>query len=323
MRALLDGHSQVMLDVRLVQLAHATTRTTGAQLPQSVTGANVYSEEQSILNSNQSLVQQIISSGLASPGDTLAILGILIASGQVTNSLLSSGFAVFGGGITTSAVSLSTPVTLNFNLNTSDSRLLDHIQLRLGDGEAGTIKLGEKYPIQTSSYSSVSPNIPSIPGLTGAGSSSSLTSLLASLGGSAAPIPQIQYQDLGLTLKVTPKVLRGNEVALTVDMKLDALSGSTLDGNPILNTQDYSSVVTLKEGETVEVASQMTKSQSKSVSGTPGLSQIPGMSDATADTDLQRNYATMLIVITPYVVRGTQSAGHTPLMPVEKTSTTP
>ena len=62
MRDLLDGRSQVLLDVRLIQVAHTSTRNTGAQLPQSMSAFNVYAEEQSILNANQSLVQQIISS---------------------------------------------------------------------------------------------------------------------------------------------------------------------------------------------------------------------------------------------------------------------
>ena len=108
MRDLLDGRSQVLLDVRLIQVAHTSTRNTGAQLPQTMTAFNVYAEEQSILNANQSLVQQIISSGLASPNDPLAILAILIASGQVSSSLLSNGFALFGGGLTESAIAPGT-----------------------------------------------------------------------------------------------------------------------------------------------------------------------------------------------------------------------
>jgi Flp pilus assembly secretin CpaC len=335
-RDLVEGHNQVMLDVRLVQLAQNSTRNNGAQLPQSMGVFNVAAEAESVLNANQALVQQIISSGLASPTDYLAILGILVASGQVSNSPLAGGIATFGGsltnctsGITSCSGALSTyaiapgSASFNLNLNSSESRNLDEVQLRLGDGEAGTLKLGEKYPIQTSSYSSVAPNLPNIPGLTGAGSSSSLSSLVANLGGASTPIPQIQYQDLGLNLKVTPKVLRGGEIALTIDMKIDALSGSSLNGNPILDTQEYSSVVTLKEGETVEVASNMDKSQSRTVSGTPVLGQIPGMSDVADDTNLQKNYATMLIVITPHLIRGTQAAGRSAQMPVERGAGTP
>ena len=34
--------------------------------------------------------------------------------------------------------------------------------------------------------------------------------------------------------------------------------------------------------------------------------------------DTQKNYATLLIIITPHVIRGTQAAGHSPMMRVEK-----
>ena len=73
-RDLIDGHSQVLLEVNLIQIAHTSESNTGVRPPQSISAFNVYAEEQSILNSNQALVQQIVSSGLAAPGDTLAIL---------------------------------------------------------------------------------------------------------------------------------------------------------------------------------------------------------------------------------------------------------
>jgi Flp pilus assembly secretin CpaC len=316
MRELLDGRSQVMLEVRLIQLAHTSGRNTGVQPPQSTSAFNVYAQEQSLLNSNQSLVQQIVSSGLAAPGDTLTILGILLASGQISSSLFSNGVALFGGGLTQSALAPGA-ATLNLNLNSSDSRELDQMQLRLGDGEAATIKSGTKYPIQTSSFSSLGASVPNIPGLTGAGSSSSLSSLLASYGGSVPNVPQVQYQDLGLTLKATPKVLRNDEVALTIDMKIDALAGTSINGNPVLNNRAWSGVVTVKQGEAVEVVSEMDKSESRAVSGTPGISEIPGLNNLTGNVT-QKNYATLLIVITPHVIRGEQAAGHSPMMRVER-----
>ena len=319
LQSLLEGRSQVLLDVRLIQVAHTGDRNTGAQLPQSIAAFNVYAEEQSILKANASLVQQIISSGLASPNDHLAILGILIASGQVSSHLLSSGFALFGGGITQSAL-VPGSTTFNLSLNTSDSRELDQVQLRLQDGEDGTLKLGEKYPIQTSSYSSLSGSVPNIPGLTGAGTSSSLSSLLSSLTSSVPNIPMVQYQDLGLTLTVTPKVLRNGDVALKIEMKLNALAGTSIGGNPVLNNREYTGTVTLKEGEATVVATEMDKSQSQAISGTPGLSEIPGLNNVT-DKDLQKSYATLVIVMTPHLVRGPQAAGHTAMMRVEKGGT--
>ena len=320
MRELLDGRSQVLLDVRMIQLAHISTRNTGVQPPQTMSAFNVYAEEQSILTANSSLVQQIISSGLAAPGDTLAILGILLASGQVSSSLFSNGIALFGGGLTQSALSPGA-ITANLSLNSSDSRELDHIQLRLGDGEEGTLRQGTRYPIQTSSFSSLSSSTASIPGLTGAGNSSSLSALLSQYGGSVPNVPQVEYQDLGMTLKATPGVMRNGSVALTLDLKITALAGSSVNGNPILNNRAYSGVVELKQGEGVVVVSEMDKQESRAISGTPGISEIPGLNNLTGDNK-QINSSTLLIVITPHVIRGTQAAGHSPMIRIERSTPT-
>jgi len=318
-RDILDGHSQVLLDVHMIQLAHIGSRNTGVQPPQTFTAFSLYAEEQSILKANASLVEQIISSGLAAPGDTMTILGILLASGQVSSSLFTNGLALFGGGITQSALSPS-GAKAHFTFNTSESRELDQIQLRLGDGEAGTLREGSRYPIQTSSFSSLSSSTSGIAGLTGAGTSSALSSLLSELGG-VPSVPQVEYQDLGLTLKATPSVMRNNDVALNIDLKIVALSGGSINDNPILNNRAYSGVVTLKRGEGVVVASELDKSESRAVSGTPGFSEIPGLNNVTSN-DNQKNYATLLIVITPHVIRSTQTFGHTPMMRVEKNNPT-
>jgi type II secretory pathway component GspD/PulD (secretin) len=127
----------------------------------------------------------------------------------------------------------------------------------------------------------------------------------------------VQYQDLGLTLTVTPKALRNGDVALNVSMKLSALAGTSIDGNPVLNNREFTGTVTLKEGEATVVATELDKSQSQAVCGTPGLSEIPGLNNVT-DKDLEKSYATLVIVMTPHVLRGPQAAGHTAMMRVEK-----
>ena len=320
-RQLLDGSSQVMLDVRMIQVAHTHGTNTGVTPPQAITAFNVYAEEQALLNQNQALVQQIISSGLAAPGDTLAILGILLASGQVSSPLLSQGFALFGGGLTLSGLSWG-PTTANLALNSSDSRQLDNVEMRLGDDQDGMLKLGTRYPIETSSYSSLSPTIPSIPGLTSPGSSSGLGSLLAGLTGSIPTVPQVQYQDIGLTLKVHPRVLRNGNVALSLDMTLDSLAGQSVNGLPVLNNRSYTGVVMLRQGGAAVVGGDIDESESRALTGWPGLSELPGMNNVT-DKNLQQNYATLLIVITPHVVRGTQAAGHSPMFKVVDTRSAP
>jgi general secretion pathway protein D len=315
-RDLMDGRSQVLLDVKMIQIAHNNTRNLGITPPQQVTAFNVFAEEQSILNANQALVQQIISSGLAAPGDTLAILAILLASGQVSSSLLQNGVILFGGGISLSGITPK-PFTANFNLNSSDSRELDQFQLRLGDGEDGTLKSGSRYPIETSSFSSLGGSNLKLPGLNLPGNSGDLSSILGSLGGSTPNIPMIQYEDLGLTLKATPSILRSGDVALKIDMKIAALAGTSINNVPVLANRAWTGVVTVPQNQAVVVASEMDKNESRAVGGWPGLSEVPGLNNITTK-DTQKNYSTLLIVMTPHVVRSPRPSEHTQMVRIER-----
>ena len=316
LKNLLQGKSQVLLEMKLLQVVHNNLKNTGITPPQQITAFNVYSEEQAILSQNQELVQEIISSGLAAPGDTLTILGILLASGQVTSPIFQNGVALFGGGLTLTGLSPG-PAKVNLNLNSSESRELDQIQLHLGDGEEGTIKSGSRYPIETSQYSDLGTSGINIPGLTSAGASGSLSGLLSQLNSGGQTIPQIEYQDLGLTFKATPRVIRSGEVALTMDLKITALGGSSINGVPILNNRSYSGVATVKDGAAVVLVSQVDKEESRALSGLPGLTEIPGLNTIT-NKDVVKNYASLLIVISPHVIRGTQPGGHTPMVRIER-----
>jgi Flp pilus assembly secretin CpaC len=79
-------------------------------------------------------------------------------------------------------------------------------------------------------------------------------------------------------------------------------------------------VTTIRQGESVVVVSELDKQESRAVSGTPGIGEIPGLNSIDAH-DTQKNYASLLIVITPHVIRGTQAAGHSQMMRVERVQT--
>jgi len=226
---------------------------------------------------------------------------------------------LFGGGIALSGISPG-PVQFNLNLNSSDSRELDEYQLRLEDGEEGTLKSGTRYPIETSSYSSLAGNSLNIPGLNTPGTSGGLSGLLSSLQGASTNIPMVEYQDLGLVLKATPRVLRSGNVALNVDMKISALAGSSLNGVPVLANRSYSGVTTLRANEGIVIASEMDSNETRAVSGWPGMSEIPGLNDIT-DKNAQRNESTLLIIMTPRLTRLAHGFGHSPMMPVERSLT--
>jgi type II secretory pathway component GspD/PulD (secretin) len=320
LQQLLDGKSQVMLDVKMYQLAFTKGRNTGAQLPQQMSVFPVGIEAQQIISQNQALVDQLISSGLVKAGDIWAILGLLYASGQVNNpvltSILSGGGGFFGGG---SSITGITPMntTIHLQINSADTRALDTIQLRLGHDEKGTIKSGVRYPITTSSYSSSLSKGTSIAGLNIPGLSSSLSSLASSSLSGLGSVPMIEYQDIGLTLTATPEVTRDDDVALTLDLKLTSLSGQSVNSVPVLNNRSFSGVVTLKQGEAAVLVSNVDKEESKAMSGQPGLTDIPGLNNLS-NVNNSSTLTRLVVVMTPYVVRGTQRGGHSIMMRVER-----
>ena len=67
------------------------------------------------------------------------------------------------------------------------------------------------------------------------------------------------------------------------------------------------------------VASELDQSESLAISGVPGLSEIPGLNNLTGN-DTQKSTSTLLIVMTPHVIRGPQATGHSPMMRVERTT---
>jgi general secretion pathway protein D len=316
---LLDGKAQVMIEVRLFDITKVRTTNLGVVLPSQMTIFNVDSEINTLVQGNQAAINQIIASGLAAPGDYGAILAILIATGQVTSSILTQGFATIGGGLTQFGV-VPGSVTLNGSLNTSDTQVLDDINLRVQDQETATFRVGTRYPIVTSTVSSGGSPL-SASGINTAG----LSSTLAGLGFNASSlsaqttIPQIQYQDLGLTLKATPWVQHGAEVALKMDLEFTALGGTTLNDNPILNNRKYTGTITLKDGGSAMVVNSLSKQETKAVTGIPGISELPGLRSTTNDSK-NLNLSTLLVLVTPHIVRRTHTdvAGREFVLPVHE-----
>ena len=306
LKTLLDGRSEVQLDVRMFEVDRTKAVNLGMILPNQTTLFNVYSEARNILNSNSDLVQQIISSGLAAPGDWEAILAILIASGQLNNSILTQPFGIFGGGLTMTGIAYQGG-SLNMQLNSSDVRALDQLQLRVLDREAATIKAGERYPIETSSYSSLgaTQNL-NIPGLSTAGLSSTLQNLGINASELAAAsqiaIPQVQYQDIGLSLEVTPNIEGTDRVSMKFHLTLSALAGSAINSLPVLTNREYNAITSCKVGESALLVSSVTRQESNAITGIPGLSELPGF-QSTTNKNSNVDIGELAIVITPHIVR--------------------
>jgi type II secretory pathway component GspD/PulD (secretin) len=269
---LFTGHSELWIEVHVYEIDRTKDTNAGITPPNSVTLFNVRSEINSLIANNSTLVQEIISSGLASAGDYTAILAALLASGEISGTVFNNPFVLFGGGLTETGVEWNT-TSANMLLNSSDVRTLNRMQLRVLDHEEATFRCGERYPIISSSYTTL-----------GAGSSSS----------SAATVPQIQYQDLGLTLKVKPSIESQNEVALSVDLKVSSLAGSSINNVPVLANRQYSGDIIVRFGNSALITSAVSRQDVRAISGYPGLGASDRKNDAT-DVDL-------VVLVTPHLL---------------------
>jgi general secretion pathway protein D len=300
---LVDATGEVMVEVRMYEVTSTRSTNGGANIP---TGAGIYNVDQAataLVNANQSLVQQAIAQGLVSAtASNLTIAAELIGSGLVQSSLLSSTIGAVGGGTTLTGITETGNIAFNLGLNSSETKALDDVQLRVGDRQPAIFREGSRYPIVSSTYSS---------GVSGAASTLgnktingvSVASLLSQYsGGSNVSIPQVTYEDLGITLNATPTILKSGRVNLLLDMKIEALSGSTNDGNPILENRSFKSDITVGEGESALMVSNVTKSETAAMSGIPGLSELPGFQMPVTE-DVQKNTSQLIIVVTPHIVR--------------------
>jgi general secretion pathway protein D len=300
---LIDGGSEVMIDLKLYSVDKTNQRNIGAQLPQQLGIYNVNSAAQNLVTSNQSLVDQAIAQGLIPAGSSnITIALALIASGLVQSTLLSNTVGFLGGGLTATGVTTNQNLAFNLALTSSDTRALNDMQVCVSDGQLATFRVGQRYPVTTATYSTASPaqtsalNGVSINGVSAA-------SLLNAAVGSPVTIPQIQYEDLGLTLKVTPTVQRTGAIRMHVDLKIEALNGVSLDNIPILNSQQFMSDITVDNGDTAVMVSSLTKSESASISGLPGIGELPGFQTATADKTTMTDSSNLILLITPHVTR--------------------
>jgi type II secretory pathway component GspD/PulD (secretin) len=300
---LIDGGSEVMIELKLYAVDKTNQRNIGAQLPQQIGLYNVSAAARDLVNANQSLVNQAIAQGLIPAGSSnITIALALIASGLVQSTLLSNTIGFFGGGLTATGVTINQNPTFNLALTASDTRALNDIQIRVGDRQAATFRIGQRYPITTAIYSTASPaQTSALAGVSVNGVSAA--SLLNAAVGSPITIPQIQYEDLGLTLKATPIVLPSGDIKMHLDLKIEALGGGTVNNIPILNSQQFASDVTVPDGDTAVMVSSLTKSESASISGYPGLADLPGFQTATADKITTTNSSDLILLVTPHVIR--------------------
>ncbi|MEZ2345870.1 type II secretion system protein GspD [Terriglobus sp. RCC_193] len=316
---LMAGQSDVVFDVKVYAVDHARTRNLGVVLPSSFTAYNLATEAQNIISANSSLVEQLIANGIIPSGTSnVAIAAYLVFVAGVSGSTaLTNTFFVFGGGSTTTGVTTANAPSINLALSTSDARTLEDVQLRAGNMQNAVFKAGTRYPIQTSLYSDIASSTSGATSVNGVSLSSLLSQYLGSSSlSNSSVIPQVQYEDLGITLTVNPKIQWTGDITTHLEVKISALAGSSLNGIPILASRLFSSDLTVHDGDTVMMVSQTTSTETAAVTGMPGLSEIPGF-QSTTNKNGSKSTGELVLLVTPHIARRAHTSAKGPYIPLQ------
>ena len=118
-------------------------------------------------------------------------------------------------------------------------------------------------------------------------------------GAQQTPYPGSEYIDLGIKVKATPSVHEDNEVTLQLEFEIRALAGNNVNGIPVITNRTVSQTVRLKEGQPSIVAGLLDNEETKSLSGIPGLANLPGIGYAFGQRNNTLTDTELLIVVTP------------------------
>jgi general secretion pathway protein D len=166
----------------------------------------------------------------------------------------------------------------------SNTKLIQNPQIRSVDGQKSSLKIGERVPIATGSFQ---------PGIGGVGINPLVNT-------------QFQYLDVGVNIDITPKVHSNGEVTLKITMDISSVTGQTSIGGitqPIIGQRKIENEVRLKEGEVNMLGGMMENQETKSLTGIPGLAQIPILKYLFGQTVTDHSETETVFAIIPHIVR--------------------
>ena len=109
-------------------------------------------------------------------------------------------------------------------------------------------------------------------------------------------------EDIGLTLKVKPRISEDNKVALDVKAVLEDVIGGQV-GLPTTTKREVSTTSIVKNGETVIIGGLVKDKTSKTVTKIPLLGDIPILGIPFRHTTESTDKISLVIMITPYIVK--------------------
>jgi len=258
---------EVVVEVAIMQVNRDKLRNLGINPPTSVSIA---------LQSNTSTTTSTSGQNVGTGNGTVST-----TTGASTGTITLNELAHINA--TNFAVTIPT-ATANFLLSDSSSKLIQQPQIRASDGQKASLKIGERVPVATGSFQ---------PGIGGVGINPLVNT-------------QFNYIDVGVNIDITPHVHGTDEVTLKLAMDISAVDSYQNIGGiqqPVIGQRKIEQDIRLKEGEVNILGGILESTQTKSLSGIPGLASIPLFKYLFAEESKEVKDNEIVFVLIPHIVR--------------------
>src|SRR6202030_4409535 len=180
--------------------------------------------------------------------------------------------------------------TANALVNDSTTRIIQNPEVRSVDGQPAKLRIGDKVPIATGSFQAGV----GVGGTAGTGFVNPLVNT------------QFQYQDVGVNVDVTPRIHPNHDISMKLSVEVSSVTGQSPIGGisqPIISQRKIEHEIRLKEGEANVLAGLITRTDTKSVNGWPGLAHLPLLHYFFSEDTHNSEDDEILIILTPHIVR--------------------
>jgi len=170
-------------------------------------------------------------------------------------------------------------------LGDTNTKIIQNPQIRALDGQKASLKIGDRVPVATGSFQ---------PGIGGVGINPLVNT-------------QFQYLDVGVNIDITPRVQADREISLKLTMDVSAVTSYVSIGGisqPVIGQRKIENEIRLKDGEVSLLGGMMEDTQTKALTGIPGLAQIPILKYLFGETDTEHSENEIVFVLIPHIIRG-------------------
>ncbi|MDT8341845.1 MAG: AMIN domain-containing protein [Longimicrobiales bacterium] len=233
----------------------------------------------------------------AAQGSNVVSLGgsSLAALGNANQRVLSPSLTLL------SSLVIGRHTLVNF-IDVLQSRNLSDIQAQPSvtvlDNQQARIQVGERTPLRVIDASAGGAQAGGAGGGTAAGAGGA-----GGAGGAILPQATVNFEETGIILTATPHVTADNNILLELEAERSAPVLAESDVGLIFQTQEASSRVLVRDGETVVIGGLTVTETNEIRSGIPLLMDLPllgGLFRTTRRSQVQRD---LIILVTPNIVR--------------------